>query len=122
MRAPPLAVHARAAAGVEQIEMDVFRFRGRVEADRNRHEAERNRCIAQRSQSHHCLRKGETAFAIPLRSRCRISELDERTHSHVTAPILQAIRRVATVWIHRSGGLYGRPSASFRRWSSSDSA
>jgi len=40
MRTPPLAVHARAAALVQQVEVDVFRFRRRVEADGDRNQSE----------------------------------------------------------------------------------
>ena len=52
VRTPPLPVDAGSAALVQQIEVDVFRLGGGVEAHRDGDEAEGNRCIAKGSKSH----------------------------------------------------------------------
>src|SRR5207248_4001068 len=52
MRAPPLAVDTSAAARVQEVEVNVFRFRGRIKTDGDGYEAERNIGVSQRSESH----------------------------------------------------------------------
>jgi hypothetical protein len=74
MRTPPLAIDARPAARVQQIEVDIFRMGGRIETDRDGDEAERNRRVAQRSECHETPPWIDCASAIPGVRRSEVAE------------------------------------------------